>query len=392
MEQALHIAATAPSANAASAGYRCRVLTDAAAWDEVRPWWDDLLAASPSSVTPWQGIDYLSSWWRHFGADKELRLLVVERHGKPCLALPLQVSTRFEMLGMPVRMIEPVAMIMDVNRPRLAIGPADAGAYCCAFDTLWALRRDWDMIRLDEQPAGDAVTALLRDFAQRHGLWFRDIYSHHCPWLDLRQDWDRYLASRGRHLRRNLKAARRRLESLGVVQLVDYRTPADIPAGLAQVIALHQRSWKRRKRIEQSRSLAYQHVYHDWLQSLAARDSARILVLLCNERPIAATIAVMDEHTYYSAQIVHDRAFNSVSPGTLLESLEIEALMREGRYATYDFLGGFLSNKRRWTDTAIATSLVFVMQPGLATGIVDAYYFRIKPWLKSQLRWATPVR
>jgi len=369
-----------------SAAYRCRVLTDASAWDEMTPWWKALLAASPPGITPWQGLDYLAAWWRHLGARRQLRLVVVERDGHPCLAMPLQVSTRFEMIGMPVRMLEPVAMIMDVNRPRLALGAPDPEAYRVALDTLWERRREWHLIRIDEKPADDPEAHLLREFAARHGLWYRDIYSHPCPYLDLRQDWDRYLATRSRRLRKNLRAARRRLEALGEVRLLEFREPAEMAAGLEQVVALHRRSWKRRKRIEQSRSLRYQGLYREWLTALAVRRSARILVLSCGGRPVAATIAVMDDDTYYSAQIVHDEAFDSVSPGTLLESLEIEGLMRDRRYATYDFLGAFLGNKRRWTETAHDTSLVFVMQPTLATRLVEAYYFHAKPWIKQQLR------
>jgi CelD/BcsL family acetyltransferase involved in cellulose biosynthesis len=377
--------ALAHAAAAHSAGLRCRVLTDADDWQAVRAWWDALLARS-EDPTPWQGWDYLSRWWRHLGEGKELRLLVVERDGEPVLALPLQISRRFEMIGLPVRMLEPVAMIMDVNRPRLGLGRFDPEAYHCAFETLWRRRGDWDVIRVDEKTAGDAEVALLREFAARHGLWYRAIFSHVCPWLDLRQDFDAYLRSRGSKLRKNLRAARRRLEAMGEVEIRTYDSPAGIREGFGLVLGLHRESWKRRERVEHSQSAAYQAFYAGWLDSLAARGCARILVLSCGGRPAAATIAVMRGDTYHSAQIVHDERFRAASPGTLLESMELAGLMREGRYATYDFLGAFLNNKLRWTDTVRATDLVFVFRPSLRTALIDAWYFRVKPLAKSVLR------
>ena len=361
------------------------MLTGADGWHTVRSWWDGLLDASPDP-TPWQCWDYLSLWWHHLAQDKELRLFIVERAGRPVLVLPLQISRRFDMIGLPVRMIEPVAMIMDVNRPRLGLGAFDREAYRCAFAELWQRRGEWDLIRLDEKLAGDPETALLREFAAGRGLWYRDIFSHLCPSLDLRQDFDSYLRSRGRKLRKNLGVARRRLEAMGPVRLATYRTPEEVREAFAIVLQLHRGSWKRRKRVEHSQSEAYRSFYAAWLERMALRDCARILVLYCGDRPAAATIACTRDDTYYSAQIVHDERFASASPGTLLESMEIESLMREGCHATYDFLGAFLNNKMRWTDTARATSLVFVLQPKLRTAVIDTYYFRAKPWAKRLLR------
>ncbi len=379
-------AAPARGSDAPIRGLRCRTLTRLSDWESVQPWWDELLAQS-ADATPWQSWDYLSRWWRHLSAGKDLRLFIVERDGRPVLALPLQISRRFEMLGLPVRMIEPIGMIMDVNRPRLALGALDPEAYRCAFEALWQSRRDWDLIRIDEKLSDDPEVELLKAFAAEHGLWYRDIFSHLCPYLDLRQNWDDYLAARGKRLRKNLRASQRKLEAMGPVELRTHATPAEVHRGYDRVLELHRLSWKGRKQVEQSQSPQYQAFYREWLDSLAHRDAARILVLFCGARPVAATIAVVEGDTYYSAQIVHDEQFRAVSPGTLLESMEIEDLMRTGRCRHYDFLGAFLNNKLRWTDTARATSLVFVFRPSLRALVIEGYYFRAKPWIKSTLRW-----
>ena len=120
----------------------CRVFSDPRCFEQLRPWWDALLAAS-EGFTPWQSLDYVVQWWTHMSQGKQLRVFVVERAGTPCLILPLQVSTRFQMLGLPVRMLEPIGMIMYVNRPRLALGPTDAAAYQCALEHILSLRNDW---------------------------------------------------------------------------------------------------------------------------------------------------------------------------------------------------------------------------------------------------------
>src|SRR5678809_304649 len=107
-----------------------------------------------------------------------LRIYVVERDGVPALVLPLQISYWRGIPFLPTRILEPVSMVMDVNRPRLALGAFDADAYRCAFDALFARRSEWDLIRIDEKPWDDAEIYRLRDYALGKSWVFRQAFSH----------------------------------------------------------------------------------------------------------------------------------------------------------------------------------------------------------------------
>jgi CelD/BcsL family acetyltransferase involved in cellulose biosynthesis len=253
------------------------------------------------------------------------------------------------------------------------------------LEEIWRRRHEWHLIRLDEKTADDDEVPLLQRFARDRGLLFRQAFSHLCPYVDLRQPWETYLQGRSRQLRKNLRAGRRRLEALGRVTLRTFESIDEIAAGFAVVLQLHKRSWKLKERVEHGASPGYQNFYRGWLESQALHGRTRILALYCGDRPVAATIAFMNDSTYYSAQIVHDAQFSRCSPGTLLEVLELEGLMKEQRFTTYDFLGSFLNNKLRWTDTALSTTHVFVLQNCLRNVLIDGYYFRFKPYVKPRL-------
>jgi CelD/BcsL family acetyltransferase involved in cellulose biosynthesis len=368
-------------APARDAPLTCRVVRDLHAWADLRRVWDRLLEASPDR-TPWQSYAFLTLWWRHLSGDRALRVFVVERGGVPCLALPMQVSRWRRLPGMPVRLLEPIGMIMDVNRPRLALGAFDEAAYRCAFDAIWSLGSDWHVVRIDEKPWDDRELALLRDYGVGRGCVFRQVFSHLVPYLDLRQSWATYLRSRSPKLRKNLKSARRKLEQRGAVTLASHDTELAVEEALQTVLDLHGRSWKRAKRVEHSRSEGYSEFFGDWVHHMATLGCCRILVLRCGGKPVAATVAFLDGDTYYAVQIVHDREFAACSPGTLLEAMEIEGLMNEGRFAKYEMMGSFLSNKMRWTETATASSHVLVLRRRVRTFALDAFYFFIKPYLR----------
>jgi CelD/BcsL family acetyltransferase involved in cellulose biosynthesis len=131
-----------------------------------------------------------------------------------------------------------------------------------------------------------------------------------------------------------------------------------------------------------SLSVQYCEFFRAFLLNRAAKQRACVLTLWAADRPVAATIAFGHLDTYFSTEIVHDAAFARCSPGTLLESFELERLMGERRYRSYDFLGRFLSNKQRWTEQARVTHRLYVFRPTLANFVLDLHYFRVKPRVK----------
>lgn len=362
----------------------CRVVTDLRQWADLKLVWDRLLESSPAH-TPWQGYAFLTLWWRCLGDGMPLRIFVVERGGEPCLAVPMQISSWRRMPGMPVRLLEPIGMLMDVNRPRLGLGELDPAAYRCAFEAIWARSREWDVIRIDEKPWDDAETALLRDYALERSCVFRQVFSHLVPEVDLRQSWGEFVKGKSQKLRKNLKAARRKLEQRGAVTLRAYESEQEVEQALEIMLELHEQSWKSRRKVEYSRASGYAEFFSSWAYHMAATGRCRILVLFCGENAVAATAAFTDGDTYYSAQIVHDASFADCSPGTLLEAMELEMLMGEGRYARYDMLGSFLSNKMRWASAATKTAQALVLQRRLRTFLMDAYFFSIKPYIRPAL-------
>jgi hypothetical protein len=311
-----------------------------------------------------------------------LRIFVVERAGKPCLVLPMQIDEWKGIPGAPVRMLEPIGTIMEVNRPRLGLGAFDEAAYRCALDAIWDRRGEWHAIRLDEQPWSNPEMALLRDHGVERGGIFRQTFSHLVPYLDLQQPWTAFLGAKSQKFRKNLKAARRKLEKHGAVVLRSYESEEEVLKAFDVVLDLHARSWKHKRAVEHSRSEGYPEFFSNWIEHMAEMGQCRVLVLSCGERPVAATVAVTDRDTYYSVQIVHDSEFAACSPGTLLEAMEIELLMNEGRYRTYDMLGSFLNNKRRWTDTAMKSTHVLLFRRSWRTFVMDAYIFFVKPYLR----------
>ncbi len=349
----------------------------------VRSPWASLAATSPA-VTPWQQWDFIESWWNGVGrtrsseTQRKLCLVLITQQGEPRLLLPLQISrsSRFAM-----RWLEPIGMPDDIHRPRFAIGPLQEDLYACALRAIHALRCEWDGMRIDEKTVDDPELVLLQRLAQQYHWTFRSVPLHPCPYLDLQTSWPEYLAGRSHKLRKNLSAGRRRLEATGPLRLQCFESPAELRFGFEVLLEVTARSWKQAAGIGLGSSEKYRAFYREFLGRMADAQRARIYCLYAGDRAVAATLAFIDGATYYSTQIAHDTAFDQCSPGTLLESMEMQALLTEGRFKTFDFLGAALSNKRRWTDTLPQTLRVLWLAPTARSCLFEGYYFRLKPAL-----------
>jgi len=363
-----------------SGSLSCHMHRDAGGFAALAGHWDRLLAATPDA-NPWQARDWLEGWWRRMSGPRRLHLLEVRRDGEPCLLLPLQCSTE-RMAGLSLRVLEPVGMPDDIHRPALALGAPDREAFDTALRSLLTNPPDWQVLRLDEKTADDRELAWLQALATDHGLALRSTPLHPCPWLDLRQDWPQYLASRGRRLARNLRAARRRLELVGPVTLRVASEPDAVAAAFETFLAIHAASWKHGAGLGLGRSEVFRDSYRAFLAGRAARDEARVLLLESGGKAVAGCVAVISGQTWYAAQIAHDAAFDAASPGTLLEALELEYLMTRKLCTRYEFFGGALNNKLRWTDEAPETLRVLLFRPGLTPAVAQAWYFGLKPRLQ----------
>ncbi len=111
---------------------------------------------------------------------------------------------------------------------------------------------------------------------------------------------------------------------------------------------------------------------------------------------MAATFGLVHERRFYSLHIAHDAAYSGCSPGTFLESLELEECFRTD-LEEYDFLGGFLKNKVRWATHDRDTVEVHLYQRQPRLVVAYLYFFVVKPRLKRLLsrfgiRWPSKPR
>lgn len=183
--------------------------------------WRSLMAVT-RRATFFQSLDWLETYWRHFG-ELRLRVLVVRSSDEIIGILPLGLYKERTHLGWLRVLTYPLKAWGTFYGP---IGSQPTLTLLEGLKHIARTERDWDLLDLrwvDRDQCDRGRTPQAMQLAGLQGL--------EQPWnqvalVDLAGTWDKYMQSRSRHWRKNLRRSERLLAAQGEVAHVRYR-----PAG-----------------------------------------------------------------------------------------------------------------------------------------------------------------
>ncbi|MEM8865223.1 MAG: GNAT family N-acetyltransferase [Planctomycetota bacterium] len=188
--------------------------------------WNALMADTPRASF-FHTFDWLSIYWRHFGGDQKLRVLIVEAAGKVIGIVPLCVRREKRSFGHVRVLTYPLEGWGMWYSP---IGSAQAATLAMAMRHISQTPRDWDLIDLpwtDSDLSDRGRTARAMNTA---GLTCHQQQDESTSVIELAGDWEGYLASRTRKTRHEIRRTRKRLEEQGTIEYVRHR-PEPLRAG-----------------------------------------------------------------------------------------------------------------------------------------------------------------
>jgi CelD/BcsL family acetyltransferase involved in cellulose biosynthesis len=367
------------------------VVTDDAAFVELRGHWADVASADPDPnvflTWPWA-----STWWRHFGADhpdRELHVVVVRDN-------------------------QGVAAIAPLYRSRVGIGPLattslqrinhDAGDYggmllarrsdeavALLVDHLGAqLHNDVGVVVLSRLASDARFTSLLGEELLRHAATVEtviDLLGEACLFTDVRDGFSLSKQAKKHKVRQRL---RRLDEQHGPVSFVAH-TGDTLEEGLDRLVSLHDRRWEEID--EPMQGLLADGARREFLlDAIRALDEEGMVTLLSIEadggRPVAVELDFVHENRLFLFKGAFDPDFAAFSPGQLLHHKVFEDGLADD-VEVFDFCRGDAQYKRRWANGERHLTTVSLSRPGLA-GAAARQRFRAGRALERRIRARRP--
>jgi CelD/BcsL family acetyltransferase involved in cellulose biosynthesis len=315
--------------------------------DKLRVQWEELLAKYPqgSIFSTWE---WLTTWWRAFGADQQLHVLAFEDSSSQLVGLvPLSLITRMY-LGKRWKILQ---LMGDGSGDSDNLDLIVASGYAPAVvGSLLAYLEDhsdlWDFCELNTIPMGSpSAKMLVASLVERK--WIHAFADTPCCQISLPNDWDTYFKQLSSTMRKNFKYHLRRLEKRPNFRIYRCSHQNELVQCLRALFELHQRRWRSNGNPGSFDSDKRRGFYHQLSSLLLNRRWLEFWILEIGGKPIAADYGFRYHDVVYALQAGFEPSEHADSPGFCLKGVMLKALIESG-VQKYDFLAGFGENKAQW--------------------------------------------
>ncbi|MGB9693576.1 MAG: GNAT family N-acetyltransferase, partial [Fervidobacterium sp.] len=184
--------------------------------------WNMLLKRNVLGDNVFLTWEWLSTWWKHFGAGRKLLLLAVEDDGEIIALAPLMLSKyQLPILG-TIRKIEFIG-VRHSDYNNFIILKKEASCLKLIISHLMAVA-DWDWIELKEIPENEENPDFLRNLLSsvESGLKLNQRVHNICPYIPLPNSFDILLGTLSKNMRQNLNKYLRRIRSTHKIEFRRY--------------------------------------------------------------------------------------------------------------------------------------------------------------------------
>ncbi|NLY00617.1 MAG: GNAT family N-acetyltransferase [Rhodopirellula sp.] len=336
--------------------------------DTVRGEWGELLQRTPGASF-FQSLPWLQSYWRCFGRDQRLRVMIASDRDGISGILPLVVRAERTKLGRLKFLTYPLDYWGSFYGP---IGPRPAETLTAGFSHIMRAGRDWDVFEPRWTGADKEDCRRVEAALGANGLRAHRTVLDTTAVIDLAGSWEEYLARKTSKWRNNFARWHRKLGEMGELTFLRYRPrgaghhDADPRWDLyADCLEVARASW-------QGTSSSGTTLTHDSVAVFlkdahaAAADCGALDVnlLYLDRRPIAFAYNYCFHGNVFGLRVGYDASVSRTGVGNVLYTYAIEDSFRRGD-RLYDLGPGSLECKRHF-QTALLPIYRYSHVPTLA--------------------------
>lgn len=348
--------------------------------------WNALLPQTPRASF-FHTLDWLQTYWRSFGHDQQLRVLIVQSEGKPIGIVPLCVHTERYHVG-EVRVL--TYPLSDWGMWYGPIGPNPSACLFMAMKHLQETPRDWDMLDLRwigaEAGQHDSTRRAL------HATGWQATRSEYQQTSIVQlegTDWETYRANLSKKWRHELGRQQRGLDRDFEVSFERHR-PLGASHGDSEprwdlyenCLAIAEHSWQGESKT--GNTLSHEHVRgflrqsHEVAAKLGMLD---MIVLKLNGQPAAFQYNYLFDGKLFGLRMGYDKKYGKHGVGKALMGWVLEDSFDRGDRVIDMGIGDY--DFKRKFRTGIESSQRFNYSPWQAW---RGQSVRLTRWIKS--RWS----
>ena len=319
----------------------------------LKPVWNQLLKNNLLGNNVFLTWEWLSTWWKHFGAGKKLLILTVEDQGAILGVAPLMFSEYKAPAFGHIRKIELVAA-RDSDYSNFISLRENEAIVNSIVDYLKNNIPGWDWIELKEIPESAAKLNLVNIFSHDFSdLTLKMKACNFCPYVVLPGSINLLMEKLSRKMRQNLTRRLKEMRKDYRVELKRYDEAGySVKQAMTFLTSLNKARWSA-----QGMPGSFNEKYDDFrnfqidaAERFAEKGWLGLYFLMANDEPISVEYTFEYGGKVYAYLSGFDPGYSKYSVGNLIVMLLLERLIKNG-FGEYDMLRGNEPYKFAWTNT-----------------------------------------
>lgn len=316
-------------------------------FNELKDDWVRLVEMN-SELSVFQDWEWQRLWWKNYGDNKSLKIIVAYSNDQVIGILPLYIQRQKLMRFANVNVMRFIGTGGDTSPDYLGLITQDnhnEELLELFVDAVLDMKMEWDSLNMTNMGTCDGVVTRLADRCKEENLSNLLIVDAHIPIINLSNNWDDYLSELSSNRRAQIRRSRRKFEEQPGSKFYIWENGENLSFAVDKLIELHHKRWQGRSDSYAFSSSEYVSFHREIIQKLFARDLIRLCCLQVEGKIIAMLYCYKWNQKYYYFQSGIDPDYAHLKPGAVLMSYCIEHAIKEGA-GIFDMLKGDYSFKR----------------------------------------------
>jgi CelD/BcsL family acetyltransferase involved in cellulose biosynthesis len=319
--------------------------------------------------------EWLSAWWRSFGAEETVALSLTSEAG--------QLLGGAVLAGGDGRIkggaINAYSSIWDVVA-------ADDDARMALWTSI--ARRGRSRLSFIRLPGDGRSRRIAPEAIRQEGFHVAVRSERRSPYIDLPRTWEDLIASLSSNSRSQVRKKRRRIERAGRLRLRT-ATDAALERDLNTFFNLEASGWKGEAGTAILQDPPAKRLFEEFAHEASERGWLRLQMLELDGKAIAADYSCVLGDSIFVLKTCFDEAHSRLSPGTVLRGESIRSAIEQG-LSTFEWLGAPDAYKLHWGGNLhSAVGLYAYRGPALPA---YAYKHLVRPAAARAIRALPPRR
>jgi len=329
-----------------------QVHTDPGAFSELAAGWNELLLRS-ENTSLFSRHEYLSKWWKHFGAGRKPFVAEFRDNGETVGYAPLM-----DRIAESGDRLELCAMGYFADYCGFVVQPEYEERVASTFFSLIE-DRGVDALTLDHFREETRVFRALVDVLQQRDHLYRPLAVTRSPFVAIEGPWEDFIRGRSRNAYRDLRKKLNRLDGTPALEVEVIAGQAEYRDHVQRMLEMHIKLWRSRGQPTPYTTPERRLFLRELGQAMLKEGILRFTCLKLEGRPVAYLWCYDHKGVRHYLNAAWDLSHASLSPGSLLLINDMRDAFDRG-LAEYDMLGGEEPYKYRYaTGRRHITTLMF---------------------------------